>query len=192
MSASVNEVIANDLRKSHALLQRAVGGLKPAEFEVQPCPGANCASWIVGHLVLTERRILGFYGVELPAIAGRVRRQIQPDPAGGRGTDRARRPGITRRRVRPPSRVVDRDGARGNARQTGPSRCRNRTRCSARSARRRRSWAFTSRYTSDKSPRSAGISAIRRRHDYSVQDIHSRSPRPRPSPGRSGISSSSQ
>ena len=39
MSASVNEVIANDLRKSHALLQRAVGGLKPAEFEVQPCPG---------------------------------------------------------------------------------------------------------------------------------------------------------
>ena len=31
-------------------------------------PWANCASWIVGHLVLTERRILGFYGVELPAL----------------------------------------------------------------------------------------------------------------------------
>ena len=57
------------LTKSKLLLHLFVNDLKPEEFEYQACEGANCASWILGHLALTDRRMLSWLGVtDLPAL----------------------------------------------------------------------------------------------------------------------------
>ena len=51
------------------MTHRFVDDLKPAEFEFQPCDGANCAAWVLGHLTLTDRRSLAWLGVtDLPAL----------------------------------------------------------------------------------------------------------------------------
>lgn len=57
------------LRKSQAMTHRFVDDLKPHEFEHQPCDGANCAAWILGHLAMTDRRMIGWLGAtELPPL----------------------------------------------------------------------------------------------------------------------------
>jgi hypothetical protein len=67
--ATPNEAIAYALRTSKMMLHRFLDDLKPAEFEHQPLPGANCAAWIVGHLTLTDRRtILALGGTDSPGL----------------------------------------------------------------------------------------------------------------------------
>jgi uncharacterized damage-inducible protein DinB len=69
MSATVNDVIVFGLKASHARLHMYIDDLKPAEFAHQPFPGVNSIAWILGHLALTDRRILGLLGAELPPLA---------------------------------------------------------------------------------------------------------------------------
>ena len=69
MFARPHEAIAYALRASKLMVHRFVDDLKPAEFAHQPVPGANCAAWIPGHLIRTDRRTLRGLGVaELPAV----------------------------------------------------------------------------------------------------------------------------
>jgi hypothetical protein len=68
MFATPKDTIAYSLRTSKALFHRYLDDLKPQEFEHRPCQGGNSAAWIVGHLVRTDRRSLGWLGVtEVPA-----------------------------------------------------------------------------------------------------------------------------
>jgi uncharacterized damage-inducible protein DinB len=79
MFASPKEAIAYALRTSKALFHRYLDDLKPQEFEHQPCPGGNSAAWIVGHLVRTDRRSLGWLGAtELPAVPDGFEERFSP------------------------------------------------------------------------------------------------------------------
>lgn len=68
MSATVNDVIANGLAASGMLVHRSCDGLKPEEFHHQPLPGVNSAAWVLGHLILTDRRVLGALGAAVPPL----------------------------------------------------------------------------------------------------------------------------
>lgn len=58
--ATAQEMISHSLRAACLMAHRFLDDLKPAEFLHQPCPGANCAAWIVGHLARTAHRQLQF------------------------------------------------------------------------------------------------------------------------------------
>ncbi len=59
-----NDTIAAGYRMAKALIHRMVDDLTPAEFMHQPCPGANSAAWIIGHLAITMRKTAIRLGVE--------------------------------------------------------------------------------------------------------------------------------
>jgi hypothetical protein len=64
-----NDAIAKALATSHALLKRYTADLTAQDYLHRPSPTANCAAWTIGHLVLTERRCLGTFGVtDLPPL----------------------------------------------------------------------------------------------------------------------------
>jgi uncharacterized damage-inducible protein DinB len=69
--ASAQEMIVHSLHAAQLMLHRFLDELKPEEFLHQPCPGGNCAAWIVGHLVCSAHRQLKSLGAadvpELPA-----------------------------------------------------------------------------------------------------------------------------
>ena len=52
------DVIAFNLEASQKSLNRFLEDLGPQDYLHRPVPQANCAAWIVGHLVLSERRWL--------------------------------------------------------------------------------------------------------------------------------------
>lgn len=69
MTLTPNAVIADALRANQRFAHRYLDDLKPGEYAHQPFPGVNSAAWVLGHLVLTERRALGALGVtDLPTL----------------------------------------------------------------------------------------------------------------------------
>lgn len=68
MPASPNDVIAFALKASHTRFHAFVDDLKPEEFEAQPIPGVNSVAWMLGHLAMTDRRVVGMFGVEVPPL----------------------------------------------------------------------------------------------------------------------------
>jgi hypothetical protein len=65
-----NDTIAAGYRMAKMLIHRMVDDLTPAAFAHQPCPGANTAAWLIGHLAVSLRRSaerLG--GTDLPPVA---------------------------------------------------------------------------------------------------------------------------
>lgn len=63
-----NEVIAGAFRSGKHMVHRFVDDLTADEWRRQPVPGANSATWVVGHLALVSRRVAGRLGVtDLPA-----------------------------------------------------------------------------------------------------------------------------
>jgi DinB superfamily len=88
MFANPKDAIAYSLRTSKALLHRYLDDLRPDEFEHRPCQGANNAAWIVGHLVRTDRRSLGWLGAtDLPAVPEGFEERFAPTrtAAAGKG-----------------------------------------------------------------------------------------------------------
>jgi hypothetical protein len=84
--ATPNEAIAYALRASQKLFHRYLDDLKPAEFDHQPVPGANSAGWIVGHLIRTDRRSLGWLGAtDLPAVPDGFDDRFAPTRAAATG-----------------------------------------------------------------------------------------------------------
>ncbi len=86
MFANPKDAIAYSLRISKALFHRYLDGLKPQEFEHRPCPGGNSAAWIVGHLIRTDRRTLGWLGVtDLPAVPDGFEERFAPTRSAASG-----------------------------------------------------------------------------------------------------------
>jgi len=63
---SALDAIVFGLQGSQKLMHRMVDELKPEDFEKQPCEGGNCIAWILGHLTLTDRRTMSWFGVTEP------------------------------------------------------------------------------------------------------------------------------
>jgi hypothetical protein len=77
---TANAALAHLLFVSHKLLQRYTADLAPAEYLHRPSPTANCAAWIIGHLILTERRALTMCGVtDLPAVPDGFEKRFSRD-----------------------------------------------------------------------------------------------------------------
>lgn len=58
MIATPSDAIAATLVASQKLFHRYLDDLTPEHFAHQPMPGVNSAAWVVGHLALTDRRML--------------------------------------------------------------------------------------------------------------------------------------
>jgi hypothetical protein len=83
-----NDVIAHSLRISQILLNRYCEDLKPEEYLHRPCPGGNCAAWLIGHLILTERRGLERLGVtDLPPLPDDFEKRFSRDPEAPKASD---------------------------------------------------------------------------------------------------------
>jgi len=86
--STANDILANTLAASKAMLNRLCNDLTPADYLHRPCPAANCAAWIVGHLVLTERMSLTRVGVkEMPAIPEGFEARFSREPQAPKAAD---------------------------------------------------------------------------------------------------------
>ena len=66
---TVNDSIVYLLTTSKGMLLSFTKDFSPADWLHRPCPKANCAAWLIGHLTLTERRALQRVGLtDLPAL----------------------------------------------------------------------------------------------------------------------------
>jgi uncharacterized damage-inducible protein DinB len=60
----------------------------PQEFLHRPCAGANCAAWIVGHLILASRTMMSRIGVtELPALPDQFEKRFARDESAPKSAD---------------------------------------------------------------------------------------------------------
>ena len=77
---TVNDALAFGLERSGKMLTRFCEDLTPAEYLHRPCPKANCAAWIVGHLVLSDRRALAAMGGEGPVLPEGFEHRFSREP----------------------------------------------------------------------------------------------------------------
>lgn len=63
-----NAVYAQALTANKALATRYLGDLAASDFDHQVLPGVNSAAWILGHLILVERKAIGLLGGEVPKV----------------------------------------------------------------------------------------------------------------------------
>ncbi len=81
MSSSPNDIVVSSLAISQKLLNRYCEDLKPDEYLHRPCTGANCAAWLIGHLILTERMALKRVGAtDVPALPDGFEKRFARDP----------------------------------------------------------------------------------------------------------------
>jgi uncharacterized damage-inducible protein DinB len=67
--SDANNMLVYTLTTSQQMLNGFLADLSPADYLHRAAPKANCAAWIVGHLTLTDRRILGRLDInDLPAL----------------------------------------------------------------------------------------------------------------------------
>jgi hypothetical protein len=57
-AATANDLLAHSLTASQNMLMRYTEDLTPPEYLHRPTPAANCAAWLLGHLAMTDRRLL--------------------------------------------------------------------------------------------------------------------------------------
>jgi uncharacterized damage-inducible protein DinB len=55
---SATDILLHTLTGSKQLMVRYCDDLKPDEYLHRPTPRSNCVAWLLGHLILTDRRIL--------------------------------------------------------------------------------------------------------------------------------------
>ncbi|HSV14436.1 MAG TPA: DinB family protein [Tepidisphaeraceae bacterium] len=81
------DVIAYSLALSRQMLGTFTADLNGADWLARSAQKANCAAWIIGHLVMTERRALTFAGVtDLPPLpAGFEQRFARDEHAAAAG-----------------------------------------------------------------------------------------------------------
>ena len=83
-----NDAIVHTLMFSGTMLERFTADLTPQEYLHRPCGGANCAAWIVGHLILTERSVLrGFNVTDLPPLPEGFEKRFARDEEAPRAQD---------------------------------------------------------------------------------------------------------
>jgi hypothetical protein len=77
--SSANDIIAHSLSCSQGLLQRLAADLSPSDHLHRITPQANCAAWIIGHLVLSERNVMKRLNLELPKLPDGFEKRFSRD-----------------------------------------------------------------------------------------------------------------
>jgi uncharacterized damage-inducible protein DinB len=77
--ASAGDVIAHSLTTSKSMMHRFVDDLSPQEFLHRPAEKANCAAWLIGHLILSERGGLKTLGADLPSLPDTFEQRFSRD-----------------------------------------------------------------------------------------------------------------
>jgi hypothetical protein len=86
--STINDYLVHSLSTSQNLLQRYVADLTPQEYLHRPTSKANCAAWLLGHLILSERRALGVMGVtNLPTLPEGFEKRYARDPGAPTASD---------------------------------------------------------------------------------------------------------
>jgi DinB superfamily len=86
---TANDMLVHTLTTSQGMLNRYCDDLKPEEYLHRPCAGGNCAAWLIGHLILTERKLLERMGVtaDLPALPDGFEKRFSRDPEAPKASD---------------------------------------------------------------------------------------------------------
>jgi len=85
---TTNDAIAHNLVTSGVMLERFTADLTPGEYLHRPCADANCAAWLIGHLILTERSALARVGAtDLPQLPDGFETRFSRDPAAPKASD---------------------------------------------------------------------------------------------------------
>lgn len=67
--ATANDILVHSLETSQKLLNSYVADLTPQEYLHRVSPQANCAAWLLGHLILTDHGTLkGLGATDLPEL----------------------------------------------------------------------------------------------------------------------------
>lgn len=53
------DILIHSLTASRELVHRFVADLSPAEYLYRPTEKSNCVAWLLGHLTLSDRRVMG-------------------------------------------------------------------------------------------------------------------------------------
>src|SRR5688572_15879024 len=82
------DAIAASLTASQTLMRRYVNDLSQTEYLHRPAPKANCVAWLLGHLILSERRALDLIGAtNLPALPEGFEKRFARDEAAPHACD---------------------------------------------------------------------------------------------------------
>jgi DinB superfamily len=66
---TTNQTIIYGLTTSKGMLDALTADLKAGEWDHRATPGSNCTAWLVGHLIMADRRALALAGVtDLPPL----------------------------------------------------------------------------------------------------------------------------
>jgi hypothetical protein len=66
---TTNQTIIYALTSAKNMLDALTADLKAGEWDHRAVPGSNCTAWLVGHLIMADRRALNYAGVtDLPPL----------------------------------------------------------------------------------------------------------------------------
>lgn len=77
--STANEMIVNALDSSRMLLNRFVSDLSPTEYLHRITPQANCIAWLLGHLALSDVRLIKMLGGEAPTLPDGFEKRFSRD-----------------------------------------------------------------------------------------------------------------
>jgi hypothetical protein len=63
-----NDMIVASLTSARLMARRFTEDLQPNEYLHRAAPKGNCAAWLLGHLILTNRRTAARFNADLPAL----------------------------------------------------------------------------------------------------------------------------
>lgn len=83
------DVLVNSLAGSRELVLGYSQDLTPAEYLHRPTPASNCVAWLLGHLILTDRRVmsLAMEVTNLPPLPEGFDKRFSRDPGCPQATD---------------------------------------------------------------------------------------------------------
>ncbi|HQY89835.1 MAG TPA: DinB family protein [Tepidisphaeraceae bacterium] len=81
------ENIVYQLEVSNRMLHMFVDDLSSKEMHHRLCADSNCAAWIIGHLVLTDRFLLTKLGANPPELSSDFEEKYQNEPSATKRSD---------------------------------------------------------------------------------------------------------
>lgn len=82
------EALAKSIKQAARIVLFFTEDLKGGDWTHRPCAGANCAAWIVGHLILSSRSMMQRAGhTDLPALPADFEKRFARDEAAPKAVD---------------------------------------------------------------------------------------------------------